>query len=563
MYLKSLILLAASNLLSTATAAKIATQSDANALPETVVDGIEISSTYTGDLILPNVTNVVGNVTYEGPDLENFAAPLLSLVAGTFNFTGSFRLKMATSAEKQPCTRERAISSILSFYTLLSQIPYIPADKLMIPPQTTGWQNNEEQGIKINETELRSRGKTDTVIDTLRHLPYLDQEMYGPHWTLADNTLHINYARGELYSAYLERDRALLPLPGHIIWLTEGYERAGVYLLLNTETWEIIEYTLLGESIEINYDAYEALPPDKRWTAYSVLPADEYFDLWRWRHLTLQFLLVPDLQVFNGTGKWFVKDPRMLYEESFVRDDDDDDEDEDEDYVPDESGSESEEDSDMDVDDDDEIEEVNQELQSLSLDQQPIPTPPSPPPVSENSKSRSFLHRFAQPLDKDRINNTTLYLKPWFLKNREEIIQIIQIYVSHGWPLPNYEWRLIYRNGFKPGGSGNELNIVPRLEREEAEATRTIAAICRRLKKWLLDPVENQEEEKIDAEIVAYGVAELDELEKVVIASDDIITTTGVGKILKGIVDSKTLNERKDMAGICDRARRILKNWGI
>lgn len=75
----------------TATAAKITSQSDADTLPDTITDGIEISSTYTGDLILPTVTTVVGNITYSGPDLINFSAPVLSVVVGTFNFTGAFK----------------------------------------------------------------------------------------------------------------------------------------------------------------------------------------------------------------------------------------------------------------------------------------------------------------------------------------------------------------------------------------------------------------------------------------------------------------------------------------
>ncbi|RAO72719.1 uncharacterized protein BHQ10_008731 [Talaromyces amestolkiae] len=91
MQLKSLLLLATTNLISSATAAKIATQSDADALAATVTDGLEVSSSYTGDLIIPAVTTVVGNITYSGPDLINFSAPVLSVVVGTFNFTGAFR----------------------------------------------------------------------------------------------------------------------------------------------------------------------------------------------------------------------------------------------------------------------------------------------------------------------------------------------------------------------------------------------------------------------------------------------------------------------------------------
>ena len=79
--------------------------------------------------------------------------------------------------EKQPCTREKAISSMLSFYQLLTQLPYIPPDKLMLPPPT-GWpisqEGAEEEGSGIKATELRNRGVRDVLIvccDGLTGLP--------------------------------------------------------------------------------------------------------------------------------------------------------------------------------------------------------------------------------------------------------------------------------------------------------------------------------------------------------------------------------------------------------
>jgi hypothetical protein len=346
---------------------------------------------------------------------------------------------------EEPCTLERAISSILAFYKLLTQLPYIPPDKLMIPPPT-GWETGPETGI--NETELRRRGKTEEVITTLRHLPYLDQEIYGSHWTLADSTLHINYARGQLYHEWLERDQALLPdLPGHVIWLTEGYERAGVYLLLNVETWEIIEYTILGESIEIDHETYEALPPSRRWMAYSRMPIDRYFDLWRWRYLTLQFVLIPESRrVFKGTAELVFKDPRLLYEENLLRDEDDD-VDVDVDYVPDESDSSSASDSES-IDDD--LETLNQELHLLSLDlslpststststfTSRIPTYLQPTPHSK----KSFLHTHAQPLlSISNPRSATMYQTPWSISLRQDIRELIAIYMHHDWPAPQYEW---------------------------------------------------------------------------------------------------------------------------
>jgi hypothetical protein len=506
--------------------------------------------------------------------------------------------------EKQPCTREKTISSILSFYRLLTQLPYIPSDKLMLPPPT-GWPISTEttkEGSGIKATELRARGKTETVIDVLRHLPYLDQELYREHWTLADNTLHINYARGQLYADYLERDTALLPLPGHIIWLTEGFERAGVYLLLNTETWEIIEYTLLGESIEIDYDAYEALPVDRKWTAYSAMPANEYFELWWWRHATLQFVLVRDESAVRGTGEWWCKDPRYLYEESFVQNEpnDDEEEDEDEDYVPEDEEEEADEGSDMDTDDsddddgdeDEEMEDIQSELQSLSLDQ-PHPLALAPADHSDeastNSKcKKSFLHKLAQTLVPGPNNNNNPranFTDPWTTAQRAQMRQLVAILISHGWPVPEYEYRVSGRyittdpkswdldlSAFKREDCLEALRqwSTDRTERDRAERaaaaaagdtqqTRKVRSIARKLQTWFLVPTEKGEE--IDESIIPYAVLALVELDEIEPVPEEVIRQTKIHKILQGIVDCAPMKEREDYREICEKAGQFLKNW--
>lgn len=507
--------------------------------------------------------------------------------------------------EKQPCTRDKTIASILSFYTLLTQLPYIPPDKLMLPP-ATGWDistdESERESFGIKANELRKRGKTEAVIDVLRHLPYLDQEYWGERWTLADNTLHINYARGQLYADFLERDKAILPLPGHIIWLTEGFERAGYYLLLNTETWEIIEYTLLGESTEIDYDAYEALPVSQKWTAYSTMPANEYFELWWWRHATLQFVLVSDEGAFRGTAEWWCKDPRYLYEESFVQgeeaDEEEGDGDEDEDYVPEEEG-EDDEGSNMDTDDsddesageDEEMEDIQEELQSLSLDQ---PIPISPPSALETEADttpkckKSFLYKLAQtlvPNNHHRNSPRANFTDPWSTAQRERMRQLVTILVSHGWPVPEYEWRVSGRHittdpkswnldlsAFKREEClealkqwSNDRKERERAEREAAAATekaeqkRKVTSIARKLEKWFLIPTQNGQE--IDESAIPHAVLELVDLEKLEPVASEIILETKIHKILQGIVDCAPVKEREDYREICDKVSQFLKNW--
>lgn len=518
------------------------------------------------------------------------------------NLPTQISIRYTDRMEKEHCTLEKTISSILSFYTLLTQLPYIPPDKLMLPPPS-GWDISTEEegrGSGIKAIELRNRGKNEAVINCLRQLPYLDQEVYGNHWTLADNTLHINYARGQLYGDYLERDTAILPLPGHIIWLTEGFERAGVYLLLNTETWEIIEYTLLGESCFLDYDSYKALPVDQKWTPYSAMPADQYFELWKWRHVTLQFIVVRDESAFRGTGSWWCKDPRYLYEESFVQGEEDDqvEGDEDEDYIP-EDEEEGADDSDMDTDDsdddesvsdiDEEMEDIQSELKSLSLDQPLPPTSPSSAPETETNISpksrRSFLYTLARTLIPDSNDSRANFTDPWTTAQRAEMKQLVSILVSHGWPVPEYEWRVSGRyittdpksweldlTNFKREECLSALSkwCSDRKEREDAErraaaATeesqlkRKVISIRRKLQRWFLMPYQKGEE--IDKDIMPYAVLTLVELDELEPLPENVILETKIHVVLQDMVDCPPMKEREDFREICDKASQFLKNW--
>jgi hypothetical protein len=373
------------------------------------------------------------------------------------------------------CTRSKAIDAILDFYRFLTDIPYIPPEKLMIP-SGTGWDG-------VNAEELQRRGKTDEVIDLLRHLPYLDQELYGHHWTLTYNTLHINYANGELYGDFLEKDQAILPLPGHIIWLSNGFERAGYYLLLNTQTWDIIEYTLLGESIEVDYGIYEALPVEIKWTAYSRMPADEYFYLWKWRHMTMNFFIVGDGNSFMGTAETFFKDPRHLFEDSLLPSDSEDEED----YLPDSISSDEDE-----VDDSgeetgeemgEEIESIRAEIEELSLAESDHPlTDPYSPEVNEDNnnndaddrpskRNRSMLFVLTRMAKADEKH----YLTEADVARRKDVRELISIYVSHGWPTPAFEWKV----------SGREERIPPDVK-DRLDLSEFDRAGCReRLDEWM------------------------------------------------------------------------------
>jgi hypothetical protein len=95
-------------------------------------------------------------------------------------------------------SRDDTVAGLLGFYRQILRLPYIDESDLITPP-ASGWDS-------IDEEALRAQGKTDSVIDLLRHLPYI-------HAPLEDE----------------------YPLPGHCVYLTEGEGREGYCLILDTE----------------------------------------------------------------------------------------------------------------------------------------------------------------------------------------------------------------------------------------------------------------------------------------------------------------------------------------
>lgn len=117
------------------------------------------------------------------------------------------------------------IAAIQDFYELLIKLPYIEPNALVLPP-TEGWSG-------VNAQQLRDRGKTEEVIDLLRHLPYLRAPAPGKRWMIGPDTIVITYCDGEVYD---EINDSLQPVPGHCIWLTDYESRDGTSLLFDTHT---------------------------------------------------------------------------------------------------------------------------------------------------------------------------------------------------------------------------------------------------------------------------------------------------------------------------------------
>ncbi len=122
-------------------------------------------------------------------------------------------------------SRKDVVTAIQDFYELLIKLPYVEPNALVFPPPG-GWSG-------VNVEELRSRGKTEEVIELLRRLPYPRAPAPGKRWMIGYDTIEIAYCDGELYDEIIE---SIQPVPGHCIWLTDGESRDSTSLLLDTQT---------------------------------------------------------------------------------------------------------------------------------------------------------------------------------------------------------------------------------------------------------------------------------------------------------------------------------------
>jgi hypothetical protein len=119
-------------------------------------------------------------------------------------------------------SRDETVKAITAFYQHLIKHPYLPESALLIPPPS-GWDT-------IDDKALRTIGKTDTVIDLLRHLPYLCGKNDG--WTINYETVPVDFT---IESTALIETIPEFPIPGHCVYITDGLGREGYRLIIDTE----------------------------------------------------------------------------------------------------------------------------------------------------------------------------------------------------------------------------------------------------------------------------------------------------------------------------------------
>jgi hypothetical protein len=182
-------------------------------------------------------------------------------------------------------SRDETVNAVLKFYRTIIRHPYLENSALVRPPQG-GW------------SSINVEGKNKTVLDLLRHLPYLHSENQYERLLVHWETVPIYYpddqGREEIYS-----------LPAYCIYLTRSVDREGTNLIIDTNEGTITEYSHTGSHITKICEDYEALPEAEKWRAHRTTPITELFNTWSQRYEKLVWMLVPNPIGQPTTGRFY------------------------------------------------------------------------------------------------------------------------------------------------------------------------------------------------------------------------------------------------------------------
>lgn len=151
-------------------------------------------------------------------------------------------------------SREETNSAVLKFYEQVIILTYLEDSKLKRTP---------ENGLyNIGSEALRARGKTDIeytkllVAYEIEPLCYIDQNA----------------------STMLMEDKN--PHPAHRIYLTQGVDREGYSLILDSFNGNIISYSVSGYDIIKPNDEYENMPEKDKGKAHRTESITDFFRSW-------------------------------------------------------------------------------------------------------------------------------------------------------------------------------------------------------------------------------------------------------------------------------------------
>ncbi|KAI1407236.1 hypothetical protein F5Y13DRAFT_133565 [Hypoxylon sp. FL1857] len=195
-------------------------------------------------------------------------------------------------------SRDDTARAVLRFYQEVIRHPYLNDNALIIPPPT-GWDS-----IKI-------QGKNETVLDLLRHLPYLRSENQYRRLLVHWETVPVCYPD-------TQNSQEVYPLPAYCVYLTHSVDREGTSLILDTNKGTTTEYTHTGSHIIVSCEEYDALPESDKWKVHRTSPITEFFDSWTRKYEKLVWMLVPNPIGQPTTGRFYSRAETRVEEEELV-----------------------------------------------------------------------------------------------------------------------------------------------------------------------------------------------------------------------------------------------------
>ncbi|CAD0095162.1 unnamed protein product [Aureobasidium mustum] len=213
-------------------------------------------------------------------------------------------------------SRNKTVAAITDFYKFCIRLPYLDPNALVLAPEDGGWPD-------ISVTELRNRGRSDEVIELLRHLPYFEHPSLRGGWTIDSGSNCTQYHKGVCYN---DSPDLIKSLPGHVVPIADPTDRNGCYLLLDTQTGKITSYNIMANNIEGNWEEYERLADNDKWRAFPIAPVSQFFERWKKLYEKLVWMVAPPVDDSHGDGGiYFTRADNTVEEDELLEADDSDD----------------------------------------------------------------------------------------------------------------------------------------------------------------------------------------------------------------------------------------------
>jgi hypothetical protein len=195
-------------------------------------------------------------------------------------------------------SRDEAVAAVLKLYQEILRHPYLDNSALIVPPPI-GWDN------------IAIEGKNETVVDLLRHLPYLRPETDFEQLIIEYETIPICYPGNET-------DEGIYPLPAYCVYLTESLDDLGTSLILDTNEGTITEFTHSDSYLTLPWDEYDVMPDAEKWKGHYTAPITEFLDAWTRRYKNLVWMLVPNPRRQPTTGRFYSRADSKPQEEKLL-----------------------------------------------------------------------------------------------------------------------------------------------------------------------------------------------------------------------------------------------------